>query len=251
MRSRKPSPSRLVTRTTIQSDSTRVPPVTDEKSPPASRSTGADSPVTALSFTDATPSMTSPSAGMMSSGLDQHQVAARAGRRASTVWYSVLLAAEQFLGVHVPSHRAQRRGLRLAAPFGDRFGEVREQHREPQPDRDREDEARAAFAADLPERAPTPMTVVKMLPTKTTNITGLRICTRGSSLRNESRIAERTIGLSRSFCECRPSTRQSAVTFMFRPSAQHHLQVLDDRVRAPAPARTSARRPSARRRPAA
>ena len=56
-----------VTRTTIQSDSTRVPPVTEEKSPPASRSTGADSPVTALSFTDATPSTISPSAGMMSS----------------------------------------------------------------------------------------------------------------------------------------------------------------------------------------
>ena len=66
MRSRKPSPSRLVTRTTIQSDSTRVPPVTDEKSPPASRSTGADSPVTALSLTEATPSMTSPSAAMIS-----------------------------------------------------------------------------------------------------------------------------------------------------------------------------------------
>ena len=66
MRSRKPSPSRLVTRTTIQSESTRVPPVTDEKSPPASRSTGADSPVTALSLTEATPSMTSPSAAMIS-----------------------------------------------------------------------------------------------------------------------------------------------------------------------------------------
>ena len=66
MRSRKPSPSRLVTRTTSQSDSTRVPPVTAEKSPPASRSTGADSPVTALSLTDATPSTTSPSAGIVS-----------------------------------------------------------------------------------------------------------------------------------------------------------------------------------------
>ena len=66
MRSRKPSPSRAVTRTRIQSLNTRVPPVTEEKSPPASRSTGADSPVTALSFTDATPSTISPSAGMMS-----------------------------------------------------------------------------------------------------------------------------------------------------------------------------------------
>ena len=80
MRSRKPSPSRLVTRTTSQSDSTRVPPVTEEKSPPASRSTGADSPVTALSLTEATPSTTSPSAGMMSFGFDEHEVAALAAR---------------------------------------------------------------------------------------------------------------------------------------------------------------------------
>ena len=66
MRSRKVSPGLTETRTTIQSDSTRVPPVTDEKSPPDSRMTGADSPVIALSSTDAAPSMTSPSAGMTS-----------------------------------------------------------------------------------------------------------------------------------------------------------------------------------------
>lgn len=66
MRSRKLSPGLAVMRTTIQSDSTRVPPVTDEKSPPDSRITGADSPVMALSSTEATPSMTSPSPGTMS-----------------------------------------------------------------------------------------------------------------------------------------------------------------------------------------
>ena len=64
-----------MTRTTIQSDSTRVPPVTAEKSPPDSRITGADSPVMALSSTEATPSITSPSAGMSFAGLDQHDVA--------------------------------------------------------------------------------------------------------------------------------------------------------------------------------
>ncbi len=62
----KVSPGLAVIRTTIQSDSTRVPPVTDEKSPPDSRITGADSPVIALSSTDATPSITSPSPGIMS-----------------------------------------------------------------------------------------------------------------------------------------------------------------------------------------
>ena len=63
-----PSPIPAVTLTTNQSDSTRVPPVTALRSPPDSRITGALSPVTALSSTDATPSITSPSAGMVSPG---------------------------------------------------------------------------------------------------------------------------------------------------------------------------------------
>ena len=58
-----------MTRTTIQSDNTVVPPVTALLSPPASRITGADSPVIALSSTDAAPSMTSPSAGICSPAL--------------------------------------------------------------------------------------------------------------------------------------------------------------------------------------
>lgn len=66
MRSRNVSPGLAVTCTTSQSDSTRVPPVTEEKSPPDSRMTGADSPVMALSSTEATPSITVPSIGMMS-----------------------------------------------------------------------------------------------------------------------------------------------------------------------------------------
>ena len=66
MRSTKASPGLAVTRTRSQSESTRVPPVTAEKSPPDSRITGADSPVIADSSTEATPSMTSPSAGMVS-----------------------------------------------------------------------------------------------------------------------------------------------------------------------------------------
>src|SRR5471032_1068269 len=67
MRSTKVSPGLVVTRTTIQSESTRVPPVTAEKSPPHSRITGADSSVIADSSTEAAPSITSPSAGMIES----------------------------------------------------------------------------------------------------------------------------------------------------------------------------------------
>ena len=53
-------------RTTSQSESTRVPPVTALRSPPLSRMTGALSPVMALSSTEAMPSITSPSLGMKS-----------------------------------------------------------------------------------------------------------------------------------------------------------------------------------------
>ena len=66
IRSRKVEPWAAVIRTTIQSDSTWVPPVTAERSPPDSRMTGADSPVIAASLTEATPSITSPSEGMRS-----------------------------------------------------------------------------------------------------------------------------------------------------------------------------------------
>ena len=64
--SRKLWPGSLVIFTTIQSESTVVPPVTAERSPPASRTTGADSPVMADSSTEAAPSMTSPSPGICS-----------------------------------------------------------------------------------------------------------------------------------------------------------------------------------------
>ena len=64
--SRKLSPASFVICTTIQSESTVVPPVTALLSPPASRITGADSPVIALSSTEAAPSITSPSPGICS-----------------------------------------------------------------------------------------------------------------------------------------------------------------------------------------
>ena len=64
--SRKLSPASLVISITNQSEVTVVPPVTALLSPPLSLITGADSPVIALSSTDAAPSITSPSAGICS-----------------------------------------------------------------------------------------------------------------------------------------------------------------------------------------
>ena len=78
IRSMNVSPGLEVILTTIRSDSTVVPPVTADRSPPDSRMTGADSPVMADSSTDATPSTTSPSPGMTWPGLDHHVVAERA-----------------------------------------------------------------------------------------------------------------------------------------------------------------------------
>ena len=133
MRSRKLSPARLVTVTTISSESTRVPPVTAQRSPPDSRITGADSPVIADSSTLAMPSITSPSAGMISPAV-------------TTTWSpTVELRARQLLdravGEPPPGRRlgaglAQRRRLRLAAPLRHRLGEVREEDGEPEPGRD-------------------------------------------------------------------------------------------------------------------
>ena len=64
--SRKLSPGRAVTFTRMRSESTLVPPVTELLSPPASRITGADSPVMALSSIEASPSTISPSAATVS-----------------------------------------------------------------------------------------------------------------------------------------------------------------------------------------
>ena len=141
MRSRNASPGLATTRTISQSDRTSVPPVTELRSPPASRITGALSPVMALSFTEATPSMISPSAGMMSPASTRttsslrSDVAAHHGDRGSA------LGGGQALGLDLSARLAEGVGLRLAASLGHGLGEVREEHGEPQPDRDPEDEA--------------------------------------------------------------------------------------------------------------
>ena len=67
MRSMKPLPGSALMRRVSWSERMRVPPVTEPAtSEPASLSTGADSPVMADSSTDATPTITSPSAGITS-----------------------------------------------------------------------------------------------------------------------------------------------------------------------------------------
>ena len=120
MRSRNDWPGSCVISTTMRSESTRVPPVTALRSPPASRMTGADSPVMADSSTDAMPSIDRAVARDDLAGLDDDDVAAaQLGGRP--------LGAVAQLRDGLGAHRAQRVGLRLAAALGDRLGEVAEQ----------------------------------------------------------------------------------------------------------------------------
>ena len=130
-------PFSIVTRMTMRSLNTRVPPVTALRSPPLSRMTGADSPVIAASSTLAIPSITSPSAGMMSpASQTTRSPFCKIGR-----WNFFLAAILQATRHRFLARPAQAGGLRFTAAFRHRFGEIGEQHREPEPDRELRDEA--------------------------------------------------------------------------------------------------------------
>ena len=106
MRSRKLSPGFAVTRMISQSERTRVPPVTALRSPPLSRMTGALSPVMALSSTEATPSITSPSPGMMSPASTSTTSPLRRSAEATRTDTASRFGAASFLA------RMSRRALR-------------------------------------------------------------------------------------------------------------------------------------------
>ena len=129
MRSRNVSPGLAVIRTTISSESTRVPPVTAERSPPDSRITGADSPVIADSSTVAMPSITSPSPGITSPAVTTHS-SPRSSCDDGHLDDRAVAATDP--GDGLAARLAQRGGLGLAASLGHRFGEVGEQHGEPE-----------------------------------------------------------------------------------------------------------------------
>jgi hypothetical protein len=187
MRSMNASPGFTATRTTSQSDRTRVPPVTAEKSPPDSRTTGADSPVMALSSTEATPSTTSPSAGITSPVSTRKKSPLRscgAGVAVQSVRY---LAARNFLALmdcFKPRSDAACALLRPSASASAKLANSTVNH-------SHADTANMnpAGASPWPRRACTNRTLVRMLPMYTTNITGLRTCTAGESLRKESATA--------------------------------------------------------------
>src|SRR5262245_61596299 len=223
IRSRNDSPGSVEIRTTIRSERTLVPPVTAERSPPLSRITGADSPVTADSSTDAIPSTTSPSPGMICP--------------ASTTTRSPLRSVEAGTGCSRPS-TSFRAGVSFRSPRSAAAWAL------PRPSAS----ASAKFANSTVNHSQSvtwpvnqagsapagrsttdwsQISVVRTLPISTTNITGFLIISRGSSFRKLSTIAaRRTAG----------SHAETARTLLEDMASEHlsglRSEVLDDRPQA-------------------
>ena len=132
MRSMKVEPWAAVMRTRIWSESTRVPPVTAERSPPLSRMTGADLPVIADLSTEATPSTISPSDGIRSPASTRTRSPGLRVECRDLAPVAVLGRGHE-LGLGLGAGAPQGGRLRLAAALGHGFGQVREQQRDPQP----------------------------------------------------------------------------------------------------------------------
>ena len=185
MRSRKLSPASAVTRTTIWSERTRVPPVTAERSPPDSRMTGADSPVIADSSTLAMPSITVPSAGITSPAETTTSSPTRrpelgtsssepSRRRCATVSARVLRSSSA-CALPRPSATASAKFAKSTV-----------------------NQSQAATSQAKTLGSAIASAVTSTLPISTTNRTGFRAIRRGSSLRTLSRAARSRIARSSS-----------------------------------------------------
>src|SRR2546430_961349 len=190
MRSRKVEPSAAVMRTLIQSDSTCVPPVTAERSPPDSRMTGADSPVIAASLTEAMPSITSPSDGMVSPASTSTTsptlrlvlgtnlwLPRPSGPVSSLAWVSV---------------RWRRNAAACALPRPSAIASAKLANSSVNHSHSTIWNSKPMFSPPL-TRSRINITVVSAVTTSSTNITGFFIRLRGSSLTKADPIAGTTI----------------------------------------------------------
>src|SRR5712675_1929797 len=230
MRSMKVEPCSAVMRTRIQSDSTCVPPVTAERSPPDSRITGADSPVIAASLTEATPSITSPSDGMLSPASTRTisptlRLVPDTSRKAlsepvnSLAWLSVrVFFSDSACALPRPSATAS---AKLANST------VNHSHKMIWKVKPR--------LAPPVTRSRRKITVVSAATTSTTNITGFLIISRGSSLAKAEPIAGITIfGSSIAetgtrFCNFMTSMDVTPKCVRSEQGVGVHREVLDDR----------------------
>ena len=190
MRSRKVEPCAAVMRTLSQSEVTRVPPVTAERSPPLSRMTGADSPVIADSSTEATPSMTSPSLGIRSFASTSTRSPGLSAVASTSSKLRELAARRRFALVSV---RVRRNASACALPrpsatASAKLAKSTVNHSQivicP------ENRALEPTTVPLPAiRSRRKKIVVSTETISTQNMTGFLTRVRGSSLRNEATIA--------------------------------------------------------------
>src|SRR5579872_6655586 len=226
MRSMKPSPGFAVMRISSQSDSTTVLPVTALRSPPDSRITGALSPVTALSSTDAIPSMTSPSAGIASPAWTSTTSPFRNAVDGTVSDGAVRSGRTSRLAEMVRRARRSASACALPRPSASasaKFAKTTVNHSQiatlPM---------NGAGASPFPPSAWKNRIVVSTLPISTTNITGFRTCCRGSRRRKASRIATRQIIACWCAARCAVSTLMLSVSSL-KGGAGGEQQVLDDR----------------------
>ncbi len=190
MRSRNDWPGSWVISTTISSEVTRVPPVTALRSPPDSRITGADSPVIADSSTVAMPSITVPSPGI-SSPAGTTTTSPRVSSEAAFVEPSRICATVSLRMLRSVSAWARPRPSANASAM---FANTTVSHSQIAIVN-----VYQAGSLPPPEGGLPPntwisqVTVVITEPISTTNMTGLWICTRGSSFLTESISARLTI----------------------------------------------------------
>ena len=165
-----------------------MPPVTALRSPPDSRITGADSPVIADSSTVAMPSITVPSPGI-SSPAGTTTTSPRVSSAAAFVEPSRIVATVSLRILRSVSAWARPRPSANASAM---FANTTVSHSQTEI-------VNVYHAGSLPPSDwPPPswmnhVTVVISAPISTTNITGLRICTRGSSFLKLSISARVTI----------------------------------------------------------
>ena len=173
-----------------------MPPVTAERSPPASRMTGADSPVIADSSTEPMPSMISPSAGMtwpastttmsprLRSGAGTSSRPPVSERRKATVVVRVARSAFA-CAFPLPSAIASAKFAKRTVSQSQSATVPVNQSGSLSPDE---------------KRSRKKIAVVMTLPSSTMKMTGLRKSVLGSSLRNESPIAAKTMSREKMRC---------------------------------------------------
>jgi len=170
-----------------------VPPVTAERSPPASRITGALSPVMADSSTLATPATISPSLGMKSPTSTSTKSSLRSCGALTTS-----ICPEGNRRLAVVSVRALRKLSACALPRPSAIASAKlanktVNHSQSVICNSKRVLVTPATGATSPRMS---CNVVKTLPTSTTNITGFFIIVRGFNLTNESMIARLMIRAS-------------------------------------------------------